>query len=150
MDFGSNKEMIQLISNNLLDLQELNMERLEGSTFIGIVLPSIKSLRIRSLMSVNNEDWHEICRSLLNIQKFSIKTIYQMSSLCTSKFQIFSQGWMNLMKNSKHLKSVSIPAVFKDENPQSADLLHNFFEKVHGPRLYYKSCKHIPKEHAGL
>ena len=41
MDLGLTKEIIQLISDNLLELEVLNMERHEGSSFIEIVLQSV-------------------------------------------------------------------------------------------------------------
>ena len=92
-----------------------------------------------------------------------------MSSLSESMFRIFTQGRMNLahidlgsgfepsegiftelLRYSKNLKSVSIPADIKFKNKQLADFIHKCFEKVQGPRLFYKSSKQQPKEHVGL
>ena len=161
------KEAMQFISNNLQKLEELDMNTLEGSPFKDVVLSNIKSLRINYLKTVSIEDWHAICLSLPNIQNFLVKNVLQMSSLSAPSFRIFSQGWKNLtnidlgsgfipseriftvlLRNTNNLKTVSIPV--KDKNPTLADSIHRSFEKVQGPRLFYKSSKQQRQKHVGL
>ena len=165
IDLPLSKEMILFMSNNLQKLEEINMETLEVSSFKEVVLPNIKSLRIKSLKTINNDDWHAICLSLPNIQKFSVKNVFDMSSLSDLMFPIFTEGWKSLthidlgtgfkpseciftvlLRNSKNLKTVSIPA-----RQRLTDLIHQLFEEAQGPRLFFKSLKQQQQgHHVGL
>ena len=120
---------------------------------------------ITSLKTINNDDWHAICRSLPNIQKFSVNNVFDMSSLSDLMFPIFTEGWKSLtnidlgtgfkpseciftvlLRNSKNLKTASIPA-----RQRLADLYHQLFEEAQGPRLFFKSLdQQQQKHHVGL
>ena len=169
VDSGLSKEMVQFISNNMQQLEELKLPTLKSSSLKDVVLPNIKSLHIRFLETVYNDDWHAICRSLPNIQNFSFKSVSPTSSLSELMFQIFTQCWKNLthidlgsgfipseriftmlVHNSKNLKSVSIPAEIKFKNHRLVDFVHKLFEKVQGPRLFYKSSTQLTQEHVGF
>lgn len=142
------------ISNNLLKLERLHFEFIDGKMFKHVRIHSVKTISVRKMKDLIPQDWKNFVKAFPNVEKFSVEIVGDKISLNDRMFNIFTKGWNNLshlnlgkgfiankrifnqlLSNCKRIKTVEIPkSAFeqKEESIQSK-MLSNF--KKDGLRL---------------
>lgn len=89
-------ELMVFISNNLLGLKHLYLQKINSKLIKNVRIASLTSLNIQCLYKIRVNDWKKIVIAFPNIEKLSIKQTSRSSSITDFEFNIITKGLTNL------------------------------------------------------
>jgi len=135
------KDLLVLISNNLVKLEKLYINEIDGSMTENVCIRNVKALRFKQLP----QDLENIVKTFPNIEEFTVESVLGSSSLTNVTSGIFIKGWINLrhlslgrgftankkffdelMRNCANFKSLQLhKTAFRDETSKD-NMLKDF------------------------